>query len=44
MIGDFLVEKFTVFGITVQYWMPIAFVVVVVALYFLSRGGRPGNE
>jgi hypothetical protein len=32
-----LVEGFDVFGIHVQYWMPVAVVIIVVAIIFEMR-------
>jgi hypothetical protein len=37
---DFLAERFAVFGITFQFWMPIVIGAVVVYILYLWKGGQ----
>ena len=40
MFADFLVARFTVFGVTVQYWMLLAALGVVAMAILLRRRSR----
>jgi hypothetical protein len=38
MIAHFLVAEFTIFGVTLQYWMIVAVVIVLAFLIWFWRG------